>query len=264
MTETIRYRATLAYDGAAYQGFQRQIEGTPTIQAAVEDAILRVTGQSVTVVGAGRTDSGVHALGQVIAFDVAWKHRDHDLLRAINAHLPDDIALQDIGQQPGFHPRFDARSRAYCYTVVQAAQRHPLMAKSAWVLHNTLDLPVMQAAAALLIGTHDFGAFGQPPQGENTVREVLRSGWAQVQTVRGEQYIYEIEANAFLYHMVRRIVGALVDVGRGWLTLQDFDNIFRTADLSQTKTMAPPQGLILMHVQYGDKEDGGEDARQRE
>src|SRR5690606_5839800 len=120
----VRYRATRADDGTAYQGFQRQGGDTPTIQAALEKALLAVTGQPVTVIAAGRTDSGVHAVGQVIAFDVVWKHGDDDLLRAINAVLPDDIALQDLRQQAGFHPRYDAVARVYKYHLVQIGRAH--------------------------------------------------------------------------------------------------------------------------------------------
>src|SRR5512143_20604 len=118
----MRYRATLAYDGTAYTGFQRQAEGLVTVQGAVEQAINKVTEQAVTVIGAGRTDSGVHATGQVITFDVTnWNRGDEVLLRAINANLPGDIALQDLSPAPpGFHPRFSAQSRLYRYDVVQA------------------------------------------------------------------------------------------------------------------------------------------------
>lgn len=214
-----------------------------------------MTRQPVGILAAGRTDTGVHATGQVIAFDVDWKHADQALLRAINANLPPDIALQDIRQQPGFHPRYDAHSRIYRYTVLQTAVRQPLLRERAWQVHNPLDPALMQAAAEKLVGTHDFAAFGQPPQGDNTVRQVFRSEW---QVLPGGQYVYEIEATAFLYHMVRRIVGTLVDVGRGWLSLAAFDTIFRSADLTRTKTMAPPQGLVLVQVRYEGGTPAGE------
>ena len=115
----------MAYDGSAYQGFQRQAGETPTIQGAVEAAIFKITQQPVDVIGAGRTDSGVHASGQVIAFDVEWTHDDAQLLNALNAVLPPDIALQSIARAPGFHPRFDAHSRVYVYTIIHAQQRQP-------------------------------------------------------------------------------------------------------------------------------------------
>jgi tRNA pseudouridine38-40 synthase len=247
---TTRYRATLAYDGTAYQGFQRQAGDTPTIQLALEQAIARVTGQDAVVTGAGRTDTGVHASGQVIAFDVSWTHGDDDLLRALNAVLPDDIALQNIRQQAGFHPRFDALSRLYRYSVVNAGQRQPLLRQRAWYIRSALDVEVMQKAARLLVGEHDFATFGAPPKGTNTVREVLRSEWTAEAQPYGRLLTYRIEANAFLQHMVRRIVGMLADVGRGVMTVPEFEDAFGAADITQAGTLAPPQGLILEAVRY--------------
>lgn len=246
----VRYRATLAYDGTAYQGFQRQIGNTPTIQLAVENAIAAVTHQEATVLAAGRTDTGVHAVGQVIAFDVEWKHSDETLLKAINAHLPDDIALQDITQQSGFHPRFDAVSRRYRYTILNTSYRQPLLRHRAWHLYGTLDTDGMQAAARRLIGKHDFATFGKPPRGENTVRTVSMSEWTQQPERSGRLLIYQIEADAFLQHMVRRVVGMLVEVGRGAISLVEFEAVFRSADLSKAIAPAPPQGLVLEAVRY--------------
>lgn len=262
MSAALHYRATLAYDGTAYYGSQRQAEGIQTVQAAVERAIAKVTQQAVTIIAAGRTDAGVHATGQVITFTVAWRHGDDKLLRAINANLPDDIALQDLQQQPGFHPRYDARARRYCYSVVQAAQRQPLLSRSAWHVTQPLDLHLMEQAAALMVGKHDFAAFGTPPQGDNTVREVFVSEWTWQAQPYGALYQYTVEANAFLYHMVRRMVGLQVEVGRKRLSLDAFAEIFFSADLSQARALAPPQGLVLTHVRYGD--DGGDNERTNE
>lgn len=245
-----RYRATLAYDGTAYQGFQRQAGSTPTIQRALEQALARVTGQAATVTGAGRTDAGVHAAGQVIAFDAAWRHSDADLLRALNAVLPGDIALQDIAQQPGFHPRFDALARLYTYDVLNAAQRQPLLRCRAWHVWTPLDRGALAAAAALLLGEHDFATFGQPPQGTNTVRTVLRSEWAARPVSGGALLTYSVEANAFLQHMARRMVGMLVEVGRGALSVAQFEAALRAADLAQAGPLAPPHGLVLAAVRY--------------
>lgn len=247
----MRYCATLAYDGTAYEGFQRQAAGRPTIQGAVEAAIGRVTGQPVTVIGAGRTDSGVHATGQVIAFQADWPHGDAVLLRAINASLPPDIALQDVSPAaPGFHPRFSARSRLYRYDLAQTAQRQPLLWNRTWQVWDQPDGEAMQQAADLLVGEHDFAAFGKPPQGSNTVRVVYQSAWAHQSTAFGMWWTYRIEANAFLQHMVRRVVGALVAVGQQRLTLAEFEAAFRRADLSGMKRLAPPQGLTLEAVRY--------------
>lgn len=248
----MRYRATLAYDGTAYQGFQRQAGNTPTIQLALEQAIATVTGQQVTIKGAGRTDTGVHASGQVIAFDVEWGHPDDILLRAINAKLPDDIALQDIRQQPGFSPRFDATSRLYRYRVLVAAPRQPLTRLRVWQLQTPLNGAQMQLAADVLIGEHDFGAFGQPPKGDNTVREMFRSEWAAQQDTFGLLWTYTVEANAFLQHMVRRLVWQMVQVGQNRMTIAEFEERFRSAELIGITSIAPPQGLTLELVRYNE------------
>ena len=245
-----RYRATLAYDGANYQGFQRQASGIPTIQGTVENALLRTTGQQTTVIGAGRTDTGVHARGQVIAFDVEWKHDDGVLLRAVNALLPDDIALQNIAQQEGFHPRFDARSRLYSYTIIQAPQRQPLWQHTSWYIRGAVEEVALQWTANLLTGKHDFATFGHPPQGENTVREILRSEWQVYPEGFGQRLVYQVEGNAFLHHMVRRMVGMQMDVARGHMTREAFEAEFRAAKLAQKGTIAPPQGLVLECVYY--------------
>ncbi len=252
MSEATRYRAVVAYDGAAYHGFQRQIDGTPTIQAALERTISRVTGQSVSVLGAGRTDTGVHASGQVIAFDAMWQHDEPTLLRALNAELPADIALQTLERAPhGFHPRYDARWREYVYTVIQAEQRQPLHRAQSWhVYGDPLDGAALQAAATLLIGVHNCGALGKPPQGENTVREVVRSTWTHERIGAIDVWRYTVIANAFLQHMVRRIVGGTIAVGQGKLTLDTFTAIFRAARLDARLRLAPPHGLVLTQVQY--------------
>lgn len=246
----MRYRATLAYDGTAYQGFQRQIGDTPTVQLALENAIAAVTDQQVTVNGAGRTDSGVHAIGQVVAFDVEWNHSDNALLRAINANLPPDMALQDMVQAPGFHPRFDAVSRLYRYRVFQAKQRQPLMRSQVWHVRWSLDMTRMAQAARLLEGEHDFAAFGKSPQGDNTVRKVYQSRWFMQPGRFGTMWIYNIEANAFLQHMVRRVVWHMVEVGRGKQSVAEFESHFRRALLPSEGSIAPPQGLTLEQVRY--------------
>lgn len=248
---TTRYRATVSYDGTAYVGFQRQKNGQ-SIQGELEAAIQAVTSQEAVVIGAGRTDAGVHARGQVISFDVAWRHTDETLLKAINANLPDDIALQDIAQQPGFHPRFDAIRRRYRYTVIEAQCPQPLMRHRAWRIPDPLDLAAMQTFADALIGQHDFASFGHPPQGSNTVRTVYTSRWTKSPESYGALLVYEIEANAFLRHMVRRIAGMLVDVGRRRTTVEGALNAFNSRDISQAKTLAPSCGLILEAVRYNE------------
>jgi tRNA pseudouridine38-40 synthase len=246
-----RYRATLAYDGTAYQGFQRQA-GFPTIQGELEAALERLFGQPMTVIGAGRTDTGVHATGQVIAFDADWRHKDDALLKALNMQLPDDMAVQDMRQHADFHPRYNARSRMYRYDVAEMPTRQPLLRHRAWHIPSQLNREAMQAAAEMLVGEHDFATFGTPPRGDNTIRHVFMSAWQPQQTDYGTLLVYRVEATAFLQHMVRRIVAMLVDVGRGWLTVDEFAAAFKSADLSRARHLAPPHGLYLVEVKYGE------------
>ncbi|MCS7070215.1 MAG: tRNA pseudouridine(38-40) synthase TruA, partial [Anaerolinea sp.] len=249
------FRAVLAYNGAGFLGFQRQAGDVPTIQGAVETALHRVTGRPVTIAAAGRTDTGVHAEGQVIHFCVPWSHGEEALLRALNANLPPAIAVQAVERVGGdFHPRFDARSRVYSYDIVSCPVRQPLLLGQTWWIQEPLDGVRLSAAAALLIGTHDCGAFGHPPQGENTVRTILRSEWQmweeRTSALVRIRWRYWIEANAFLQHMVRRIVGMLVDVGRAERTIDEFEQVFRGGRLVKNWTIAPPHGLTLVQVRY--------------
>jgi tRNA pseudouridine38-40 synthase len=208
------------------------------------------------VTGAGRTDAGVHATGQVIAFDLAWKHEDETLLRAVNALLPTDIALQRIDRAtPTFHPRFDAVSRTYQYFVYEAQIRQPMMARMAWwvrpPIHTRLDIDAMNWAAAKLIGVHDFGSFGTPTGNEPTIREVFASDWMIETPTQGTRLLsFCIEANAFLYHMVRSIVATLVDVGLHRLSIEEFIANFGAKDRTRIAKLAPPHGLTLIDVNY--------------
>jgi tRNA pseudouridine38-40 synthase len=245
---TRRYRATVAYDGARYNGFQRQ-PNAPTVQNAIEEAIRSVSNQHVNILCAGRTDTGVHAHHQVIAWDLTWRHRPEDLHRAINANLPRDIALQTLTvARAGFHPRYDALSRVYQYQIYNAAVRHPLYARTAWHITRPLDASAMQQAAGHLIGEHDFAAFGRPthPDSTNTVRTVYKAQWA----THGVYSAFIIEANAFLQRMVRRIVGALVQVGDGSHSPDVIADHLAAAGSTRAGPSAPPQGLSLINVKY--------------
>lgn len=252
--EGLRYRAVVAYDGTDYFGFQRQANA-PTIQGTIEAALLRVTRQPAALLGAGRTDAGVHATGQVIAFDVEWKHPPRDLERALNATLPNAITVRALEvADHRFHPRFDARSRSYEYTLYAAPVRQPLRERYAWhvMARDALDIEAMQRAASCLMGVHDFATFGRPPQGESTIREVLRSELGLLSQPDPETQIvrYTIEANAFLYRMVRRIVGALAQVGGGKLSPEAFEAALYVADETCLHDLASARGLCLARVSY--------------
>lgn len=259
-----RYGAILAYDGTDYYGFQRQPPPTATVQSAVEKAIRQVVALPASVIAAGRTDTGVHASGQAIAFDVEWKHGDDELLRAINAQLPPDIAVREIWRQEGFHPRYDALWRQYVYRIATPDARHPLMNRTVWQLvGESLDLKRMNEAAALCLGEHDFAAFGTPPQkgSLNTVRQVYRSSWEVESGAFGEIFCYRIRGTAFLYHMVRRLVGMMAQVGRGLISPDEFEAILQSRDIDRAKTLAPANGLILEAVGYPRRQEMGSQTR---
>lgn len=240
------YRALIEYDGTEFKGFQIQAAGR-TIQGEIERALQRLTQTHVRVIGAGRTDAGVHALGQVIAFRTAWRHPLPDLYRGLNALLPPDIAVHTLDlAAPDFHPRFGAQSRWYRYQIGQWLGHAPLRARFVWELGPGLDLKAMQAAAAYLPGEHDFASFGQPPQGENTIRQVFAARWTQ----HDDTLYFDIRANAFLRHMVRNLVGTLIQVGQHRLTPDEFKSILSQQNRALSAPPAPPQGLILMAVTY--------------
>jgi len=242
----MRVRALVAYDGTGYSGFQRQANA-PTVQAALEAALLKVTREPSGIVAAGRTDAGVHAEGQVIAFDTSWRHKLDELLRALNASLPADIAVRQVEEAaPGFHPRYDARSRWYRYTVCTAEVRRPMARLYSLHVPAPIDATAMVRAAGCLLGEHDFATFGQPPSGRSTTRRLLRADWHE----NRPWLTFDIEANAFLYRMVRSIVGTLLAVGRGVLGEEAFAEVLAASDRGKAGPTAPPHGLCLMAVAY--------------
>ncbi len=243
----MRIKAVVAYDGTDYHGFQRQSpEREPSLQGVLEGALSKI-GQAGAVLGAGRTDAGVHASGQVIAFNVTWRHGLDDLQRALNAVLPDDVAVLELEQAVDtFHPRYDAVSRAYRYRLYSARVRDPLRWRYTLYVPQTLDVEAMQRALRHTIGEHDFAAFGQPTVGESTTRTMLR---AEV-FAAGPEIVIEMVANGFLYRMVRRIVGTLIPIGRGELAAADFAAILDSADPNRAGPAVPPNGLCLIQVSY--------------
>lgn len=242
----MRVKATVAYDGTDFLGFQRQASGR-TVQEVLETTLEKITEKPTRVLAAGRTDTGVHAEGQVIAFDTDWRHSLPDLERAMNAVLPQDVAVRDpVSVAPSFHPRYTARSRRYRYTVYNASVRSPLARRASLHCKESLDLEAMQAAAGLVRGEHDFAAFGRPTQGEVTVRRVIEAAWV----AEPPWLFFEIEANAFLFRMVRSIVGTLLQVGRGRLSPDEFGAILASRDRSRAGQTAPAHGLCLIRVEY--------------
>ena len=242
------YKSIIAYDGTAFQGFQRQKPGIRTVQLVLEDGLRSIGWDEGSLKAAGRTDAGVHAKGQVIAFELSWKHSTGKLTDALNANLPADVSVvstEDI--EADFHPRFSARSRKYRYTLIVAPVRDPLRARYSWRIWPEPDIEAMQAAAGLLIGEHDFAAFGSAPiPGGHTLRDVLRADWKREK----DELRFEIEANAFLYRMVRRLVGALAGIGAGRIDVEEVACLLDNPSVRWEGAVAPPQGLCLEAVRY--------------
>lgn len=241
-----RYKVVLAYDGAAFSGMQRQVNRR-SVQAEVEASLRQLGWQGSSILVAGRTDAGVHASGQVIAFDLAWKHSADTLLNALNAGLPADVAAKDVDSVGvDFHPRFDAKLRCYEYRLFCQPQRDPLRERYAWRVWPAVKLVRLKAAARGMRGEHDFTAFGTPPkQGGSTVRKVAQAAWRKVDE---DEYVFNVKANAFLYHMVRRMVGLQVKAGQGLLDVESVQQALRSK--KKVRELAPPQGLCLVAVEY--------------
>jgi len=239
------------YDGTDYHGFQVQ-PGTPTIQGELEAALAQITrgcdrGAQGRVVGAGRTDAGVHAVGQVIHFDSLWSRSLTELQRALNALLPSDIAVRDLAVAPdGFHARYSASSRQYVYSVLNQQRRSPLRERFLYRVPGEIDIAAMNEAASYAIGTHDFAAFGQPPSGSITVRMLHRAGWTRKEDV----VEFVVVANAYLRRMVRRLVGTLLWVGQGTVGITEFEDILLKGDIGRSAPPVPSCGLCLAKVNY--------------
>ena len=246
------FKLTLAYDGTAYAGWQRQ-PGAATIQAAVEAALLPVEGRRVTVHGAGRTDAGVHALGQVASVRLAHPIAAAALVRALNARLPGDIrVLRAEAAGDDFHARFRACSKTYRYRLATGPVADPLERRYVWHLPHPLDCAAMQAAGELLRGRHDFAAFrtaADPTAPATTVRTISD---LRIAAGRGGDVIgIEVAGDGFLRHMVRTIVGTLVEVGRARRPAADVTAVLAARRRARAGPTAPARGLFLVRVDYG-------------
>ncbi len=242
-----RVRAVVEYDGARFSGFQRQAD-VRTVQGALEEAIVASTGVRATVKGAGRTDAGVHAVGQVVSFLTPTRMSDARLQRAINAHLPVDVVVTEIMTvSTDFDPQRDAITRVYEYRIDQRPTRPVLGRWRSWHLIQPLDLERMRRVAKCFVGTHDFFAFTTGQQG-NTQREVQAVEiWTE-----GSLVFIRISARAFLYRMVRRIVATLVRAGQDGLEAGEVEDILRLRLRERVMGTAPAHGLTLIQVMYSD------------
>ena len=248
-----RYQIILAYDGTGFLGSQRQANRR-TAQSELEKALRRLGWQGSSVLLAGRTDSGVHASGQVAVFDLGWNHPLEELVRALNSHLPADIAVREAQiVRDDFHPRFDAVSRCYRYRLFCQPVRDPLRERYAWRLWPPPEIDAIQAAASLLIGKHDFAAFGTPPRPESTtIRTVSLAEWR----LDDDELRFSVQAEAFLYRMVRRMVFIQVAAAQGKLPLQTVADVLAGKLSAEVLPagLAPAHGLCLVDVIYPNRE----------
>jgi tRNA pseudouridine38-40 synthase len=244
--DSVLYKSILSYNGTEFAGFQRQSEAR-TVQLEFEQALRQLGWQDRSIHGAGRTDAGVHARGQVVSFRLAWAHSESDLVNALNYYLPQDMAVTSAEvADDDFHPRFSAVWRRYRYHVICQPVRDPLREQLAWRVWPEPDLDKMNLAAQDLIGSHDFKAYGGPTSESGvTVREVFAAEWQQ----NGDEYWFDIRANAFLYHMVRRTTMMLVEIGQGKHSVSTIAEGIATGKLP-LNGLAPAQGLVLEEVSY--------------
>ena len=246
------FALVLEYDGTDFYGSQAQPQGR-TVQSVLEQALFQITQQRLRLVLAGRTDAGVHALGQVASFTLETRLAPAELQRALNAVLPYDLAVLRCGEVPsGFSARYSARSREYVYEIVNRPSRSPLARRGAYRVWQPLDAAAMDAGCRELPGRHDFASFCGAGRRERTVRTLHRAACLRA----GERVRVELVADAFLPHMVRNIVGTLIWLGTGKLDLPAFVSIFRAAERRLAGPTAPPQGLYLARVNYEDEWQG--------
>ncbi|WP_422448589.1 tRNA pseudouridine(38-40) synthase TruA [Thermoanaerobacterium sp. DL9XJH110] len=240
-------RILLEYDGTNYHGWQRQ-KNAPSVQEVLERAISAVTGEKIRVIGAGRTDAGVHALGQVANFRTDTRIPVEKLPYAINSRLPEDIAVKGAEIVPDdFHARFSARGKVYTYTIYNAPFPSPLFRNYSYFFPLSLDIEAMQEAAAHFVGEHDFKAFratGSPVK--STVRRVRRF------EIRKDRNLItmEVEADGFLYNMVRIMAGTLLEVGLHKMEPYEIASVLESGDRTRAGRTLPPQGLCLVKVVY--------------
>jgi tRNA pseudouridine38-40 synthase len=241
-------KLTIEYDGCAYHGWQIQ-PGLRTIQGVMREQIAQITQGEVNLIGAGRTDAGVHALAQVATFKTENTIALTSLQRGLNGLLAPDIvitAAEEVDEQ--FHARFSARSKVYEYRILNQPYPSAIGRRYAWFIHHELALPSMRGCGATLIGSHDFSSFrASGDESRHAIREVF---CLEIERREGNVIVVVIEANAFLREMVRSIVGTLVDVGRGKTSCEEFQEIFQARDRRRAGMTAPAHGLFLTEVKY--------------
>jgi len=241
------YQLTIAYDGTEFFGFQRQ-KNRRTVQDELERALREIGWQERTILSAGRTDTGVHAEGQVVAFNLDWTHCPDELVKALNSRLPQDVSVRtaQVSSQT-FHPRYDAKMRRYRYQIAFLPERNPICERYHWRVWPEADHELLKSTAEVILGEHDFAEFGKPPKEKvSTVRTIFSADWEFLED--GKTY-FRITSKAFLYHMVRRIVFLLIRVGQNKVEAMELEKSFKKSG-KLPAGIAPAHGLFLEEVNY--------------
>ena len=253
-----KMKLLVEYDGTAFHGWQTQ-RNKPTIQTTLEEALLRITGEKTKVIGASRTDAGVHAFGQVAAFRTQSLLDTETVQRALNAILPHDIRVLEVTDvDDAFHPRYDAIKKSYLYIIANQRSSSAFLFRYTWTVQYALKGALMREAAQVLVGMHDFSAFQGSGSGiKDPKREIfscsiknLKSLFFITTRFDGNFIQIRIEANGFLRHMVRNIVGTLVEIGRGRMSSEQMRDILESRDRRQAGPTAPANGLFLEKIKY--------------
>ena len=241
------YQITISYDGTDFHGFQRQINKR-TVQGELELALNKLDWLGKSIISSGRTDTGVHAEGQISAFELNWNHSDEELKMALNFHLPSDISIKNAAKaENGFHPRYDAKLRKYRYQFYISATSDALLERYHWRVWPEPSFEIMEDAAKMMCGEHDFSLYGKPPKkGGRTVRSVESIDW---KNKKGNVASFQITANSFLYHMVRRITYILIRVGQSKFEKEAILESFDGMD-NLPSGIAPANGLFLEEIIY--------------
>jgi len=242
------FKLTIEYDGSRYCGWQRQ-NNDPTIQGEIEQALMKMIGLKISLIGSGRTDAGVHAYGQVANFKCDTKLNAEDFLGGLNSLIPDDVIVISCDEvDETFHARYNVKSKTYVYRILNRSRPAAIFRQYAWHIRKKLNLEPMRTAITHLIGCYDFKAFeGAGSPRSHTNRCVIK---ANLFEEKNGYLVFEIEADGFLRFMVRNIVGTLVEVGLGKITPADFKRILDSKDRSQAGVTAPARGLFLKEVNY--------------
>jgi tRNA pseudouridine38-40 synthase len=269
------WRLTLAYDGTDFRGWQVQPDEV-TVQGELQAALGRITGESPLPQGSGRTDAGVHALGQVASFQLAAPIPAENLQRALNRTLPPSIRILEARTAPDtFHARHSSVAKTYEYRVYRGEICPPLLARYVYACRWSMDMEALQRSARLFEGEHDFLSFAAtdpdlttriassshdldheittPPTTAATVKTIYSSGWEEWKSEAGELLVYRVRGNGFLHHMVRNLVGTMLDVGRGHLRCEEIAEIFVARDRAAAGPTAPARGLFLISVEYDEE-----------